>query len=436
MPVRRLLGWPRPGQLLVSALIVALLATYAWRFLMPILGPVAPRADDFQDYLFAARQLAIGGDPYGDFIRSHVPWDWSLSSGYLYPPAFAAMLIPLTWIANDLAVRIWLVVIQLAVLASLVIIYARIGRPRRAELLGLVAVLTTFFPLASSVLTGAMNSMLLLLLTGAWALWLRQRDPLGGALIGIAAVFKLFPLALLPYLAWRRHWKLTGAVLLTAAGGLALGLLVTSMEHNLYYFRDMLPHLAAGTGYRENQSVAGVTARLCAPSTADAGGSAGWCGRLLNWPLVLILLALLLRASSRGSRSGLEFALAVTALPLISSVTWSFHLVVLILPIALLIRQAFSGRLSPVQGRILIAAWLCFSVGPAMHYLLIFHPLPSWPGIFDLVPRGLTRLAGEAYFIGTVIVFMSVWWVLRKDRGQRASDLLPATRSAPDRQVA
>src|SRR6202162_3038521 len=196
---------------MVSALIGLLLALYTYLYLLPVLGPHAPRADDFQDYLFAAHQLASGGDPYANFVRNHVPWDWSLSSGYLYPPAFAVFLIPLTWVSNDLAVRIWLVLIQAAIAASLLIVYSVIGRPRRGELLCLAAVMTTFFPLASSVLTGTMNSLLLLLLTGAWATWHRRQDVLSGVLIGAAAVFKLFPLALLPYLAWRRHWKLLAA---------------------------------------------------------------------------------------------------------------------------------------------------------------------------------------------------------------------------------
>jgi hypothetical protein len=400
----------------VSALIALLLALYADLYLLPLLGPHAPRADDFQDYLFAAHQLASGGDPYANFIRNHVPWDWSLSSGYLYPPAFAVFLIPLTWVSNDLAVRIWLLLIQAAVVASLVIVYTVIGRPKRAELLCLVAVMTTFFPLASSVLTGSMNTLLLLLLTGAWAFWQRRKDVLGGVLVGTAAVFKLFPLALLPYLAWRRHWKLLAAVGVTGLAGLLLGLAVTSVAHNLYYFRDMLPHLAAGTGYRENQSLAGFTARICQPSAADAGGGAGWCGRALDWPLVVLLLFIVIRATSRPARSGLEFALAVSALPLISSVTWSFHLVVLILPIALLIRQAFTGAMSRRAGRFLLVAWLCFSVGPALHYLLIYHPLPQLPGILELLPLGVTRLLGEAYFIGTLIVFGSVWVALRNER--------------------
>ena len=428
MAVRRILGWPHPRQVAVSALIALLLTLYGWLYLLPVLGPHAPRADDFQDYLFAAHQLANGGDPYANFIRNHVPWDWSLSSGYLYPPAFAVFLIPLTWVSNDLAVRIWLVLIQAAIAASLLIVYAVIGRPRRGELLCLAAMLTTFFPLANTVLTGSMNSLLLLLLTGAWAYWQRRQDVRSGVLVGVAAVFKLFPLALLPYLAWRRHLKLLAAVGVTGLFGLVLGLLVTSFDHNLYYFRDMLPHLAAGTGYRENQSLAGFTARICQPSTADAGGGADWCGRALDWPLVLLLLFVVIRATSRPTRSGLEFALAVSTLPLISSVTWSFHLVVLILPIALLIRQAFTAGMSRRAGRFLLAAWLCFSVGPALHYLLIYHPLPHLPGILELLPLGATRLFGEAYVIGTVIIVGSVWVALRNERRfeAAAAELAPA----------
>ena len=414
--MRRLLGWPDPRQVALSALTGVLLAFYAWRFLLPLLGPQAPRADDFQDYLFAAHQIATGGDPYADFIRNHVPWDWSLSSGYLYPPAFAVTLIPLTWVSNDLAVRTWLFLIQAAVLASLLIVYRVIGRPRRAELLVIVAVLTTFFPLANTVLAGTMNSLLLVLLTLAWACWQRRRDAASGVLIGAAAIFKLFPAALLPYLAWRRQWKLLAAAAVTGLAGLALGLAVTGIDHNIYYFREMLPHLAAGTGYRENQSLAGVAARLCDPNTANAGGSAGWCGRLIDWPAVLVLLAIVLRASSRASRSGLEFALAVTALPLISSVTWSFPLVVLILPIVLLVRQALAGLMSRQQIRALMIAWICFSAAPAIHYLLIVYPLPHWTGFLDLIPQALTRLLSEASFIGTVIVFASVWVALRNER--------------------
>ena len=400
----------------LSATIALLLAIYAWITLGPVFGAHTPRADDFQDYIFAAHKIATGGDPYSAFVHTRVPWDWSLNSGYIYPPAFAAILVPLTWISNDLAVRVWLILMQLAVIASLLIIYRTIGRPSRGEVLACVAVLATFFPLISSALTGTMNAVLLLLITGAWAAWRARSDVTSGTLTGIAAVFKLFPLALLPYLAWRRHWKLLAAMLATGVVGIVAGLLVTGIDHNIYYYREILPHLSAGTGYRENQSIAGITARLCAPGTAEQGGGAGWCGRLLDWPLVLLLLAAVLGATSRASRSGLEFALAVTALPLISAITWGFHLVILLLPITLLIRQAFSGALSRRAGRVLIVAWLCFSVAPAIHYLLIFHPLPHWPSVLDMIPQAVTLLFADAYFIGTILIFASLWFTLKNER--------------------
>jgi hypothetical protein len=426
MAVRRLLGWPDPRQLAISSSIAILLGIYAWIALLPAFAPQSPRADDFQDYFFAARQLAQGGDPYSDFTRTHVLWDWSLNSGYIYPPAFAATLIPLTWLPGDLAVRTWLVLMQLAVLASLLIIYRRIGRPSRGELLCLLAVLTTFFPLISSALTGTMNAVVLLLLTGSWAAWLSRRDAASGVMAGVAAVFKLFPVALLPYLAWRRHWKLGAAMVVTGIVGIVAGIVVTGVDHNLYYYRDILPHLAGGSGYRENQSIAGITTRLCNPASADAGGGAGWCGRLLDWPLVLLLLSVLLAAVTRRSRPSLEFALAVAALPLVSSITWSFHLVVLVLPITLLIRQMFSGAVSRAGGRVLIASWICFSVLPAIHYLLIFHPLPHWPGMLDIVPLMLTHLASDAYFIGTLLIVGSLLVAVRPDHQVETATATPA----------
>jgi len=45
-----------------------------------------------------------------------------------------------------------------------------------------------------------------------------------------------------------------------------------------------------------------------------------------------------------------------------------------------------SGTASRAQVRRLFAAWICFSVGPAAHYALIFKPLPHWPGWLELVP--------------------------------------------------
>ncbi len=81
--MRRLIGWPDPRKVVISAAIALLLGAYARIALLPILSTTTPRADDFQDYKFAAQQTVPGGDPYANFIRTRVPWDWSLNSGYI-----------------------------------------------------------------------------------------------------------------------------------------------------------------------------------------------------------------------------------------------------------------------------------------------------------------------------------------------------------------
>lgn len=391
-------------------LAALLVAVYLWRIVLPVLGPGTPRADDFQDYWQAAVQIRTGGDPYADFERTHVPWDWTLSSGYLYPPAFAALLAPFTVLPNELVVRVWLLVMLAMMIGSLAIVYRVLGPPRAGELLCLVLLTITFLPVTATLQTGAMNPVLLLLLTLAWAAWLEARDGMAGAAIGSAIAIKLIPLAMVPYLLARRHFRLLLAAAAAIAVGLALGLAVTSPAHTVHYFRDMLPHLSAGSGYRENESLSGLASRLCAPATAEAGGNGGWCGRLVAWPAMAAVVGLVLLAVRPRRRSGLEFGLAVCALPLVSSVTWGFHLVILLLPIALLVHHHFRVAALPrPRVRLLLLAWFCFSAGPAVHYALVVHPLP--PG---LLWATVTRLMAESYLIGTLLLFGTTWWTVRR----------------------
>jgi hypothetical protein len=391
----------------LAALVVAL---YLWRMVLPILGPATPRADDFQDYWQAALQIRTGGDPYADFDRTHTKQDWTLSSGYLYPPAFAALLAPFTVIPNGLAVRIWLLLMLAMIIGSLVLVYRMLGPPGPAEALCLLFILVTFFPVTATLLTGAMNPVLLLLVTVTWAAWLRRRDTVAGAALGASIVIKLIPAALIPYLLVRRHFRLLVVAAAVALAGVALGLVVTSPAHSLHYFQDMLPQLSAGSGYRENESLSGLASRVCNPATADLGGNGGWCGRMVAWPAIALLLGLVMVATQRGRRSALEFGLAVAALPLVSSVTWGFHLVLLLLPIALLLHHHFRvAPLSRWRVRLLLLAWLCFSVFPGVHYLLVFRPLS--PGLWTTL---LTRVIAESYLLGTLLLFAVLWQTVRE----------------------
>jgi hypothetical protein len=401
-------------RVLETGLIVLLLAVYGWRFVLPVFTDPHPQASDFQDYLYAAHQIATGGDPYTSVVDTSQPGAWILSSRYLYPPAFALFLIPLTWLPTDLAIRLWLLLIQAMVLGTLVLVYRVIGAPSRREVLAITAVATTFFPLATSVWTGAMNAVLLLMLATGWALWTRSRDAVSGVVLGAAAVFKVFPALLLPYLAWRRNWRGAFFMGLTGVGGLALGLMVSGWAHNLYYFTQILPHLAAGTGYRENSSLAGLASRICDPSTADTARSAGWCGRAVGSPLELVLVALVALAIARARRPALEFGLVVAALPLLSTVSWSFQLVILIFPIALAVREVMSGRVSTLERQLLVVAWICFALAPLVHYSLILYSTPQ-SGIGAVLAGIAKWLFDDTYVAGDLLLFGVLWKLARAE---------------------
>lgn len=411
--------WRRRLPLSAAAVACAL---YAWLVLLPIVAPHPPRADDFQDYWQAALQIRIGGDPYAAFERTHVPWDWTLSSGYDYPPAFAGLLAPLTVLPNDLAVRGWLVLMLALMAGSLAVVYRVLGPPGRAELVCMILVFVTFFPVTATLQTGAMNPVLLLLLTLGWAAWLRGRDLAAGSAWGAAIAIKLIPIGLVPYLLVRRQLRLLLALAAAVAIGVGFGLLVTNPSHSLHYFRDILPHLVAGSGYRENQSITGLATRLCDPRTASLGGSAGWCGRLVAWPAIAAVLALVALAVRMPGRHGLEVGLAVAVLPLVSSVTWSFHLVLLLLPIALLLHHHFRVSALPAwRVRALLLAWLCCSALPALHYALIIHPLPvgAWAAV-------ASRLVGESYLAGILLLLAVIWLTVREAASVRTAGLANA----------
>jgi hypothetical protein len=122
------------------------------------------------------------------------------------------------------------------------------------------------------------------------------------------------------------------------------------------------------------------------------------------------VLGLVMVATRRRERPALEFGLAVAALPLVSSVTWGFHLVLLLLPIALLLHHHFRvAPLSRWRVRLLLLAWLCFSVFPGVHYLLVFRPLS--PGLWTTL---VTRVIAESYLLGTLLLFAVLWQTVRE----------------------
>jgi hypothetical protein len=339
-PLPRSLGNRRFRLLLLGLLGLPLLGAHVLQTLVePLLDP-SFKAPDFLVYLHAARDLAAGRDPYQAFFTASIP-DATLNQAYIYPPLLAWLLHPLAGLSDHAAQLVALAALQLCLLAFLAAM-AWTLRARSLESVGLMALLVISFYPTRLNFYGAQVNLLLLALSGLWlAAWVRGDAWWGGAALGFGVAVKILQLPLVPLLALGRRWR---ALCAAALAGLAATLVAAPALLPEYWLR-VFPSFGLGTGFRENLAPAGALTRLLEPSTfyGQASATPGAVRLLaaLAAAAVVAITAWHLRLPRQGRRGRtLEAAAAVAATPLLATLAWPSHLVLLLLPILVLLWTA------------------------------------------------------------------------------------------------
>lgn len=229
------------------------------------------KTKDYPLWFWAGQQVLQGGDLY--------PSNPAAYFAFLYPPLSAELLaipsyfgkLPLyICLAVVNAVSWWLTILLCNAMAG----YGDVVDQRVAALPAIVTIPFVFdmFDL------GQPNLMLLaLLLLGFW--WMqRGRVWTAGALFALATAIKVFPVAVLPYLIWRRQWA--SAASMIACLGILLVLVpapVRGFQRNLAelgtWYQGMVGSTSEqGFGQRAeqnwswvNQSLIAITHRLVRP---------------------------------------------------------------------------------------------------------------------------------------------------------------------------
>jgi len=393
-------GRVRAGLLGQAALVAAALTLYVL-----VLIQAAGRHQDFTAYLRAASDLWNGRPLYATFLHHPFP-DPTLRPAFIYPPAFAALIAPLALLPAPIAAILWLLLCQACLLTSLVIV-VRTLRPGPWALTALLCATFTFYPLWVDATQGQANLPILLLVTVGILGILRCR-PAWAAAIGVAAAFKLTPLLLLAWLLVERRFRaalfmLLGFLLVAAAGA------AIRFDDTLAFFTQVMPALARGTAFYGNHSLSGFLARVLSHNpytqpwvaTPFAGGVALTAAMLLfGWWLW------------RGRRdTPLAGVMAFFPLiPLISTVTWSHHLVIL-LPVVWLAISSLAHRNWPLAGTL--------SLGATILLLTLAARWPVGPAFGDpgfvtaQTMDPLVFLFANSLFIGTLLLFITAPWLLR-----------------------
>lgn len=361
--------------------------------------------EDLQTYLAAGHDLATGRPLYATFLHHPFP-DPTLRPAYIYPPVFALLLVPLTWLPPMGAPWAWLVAMQAALVLAMAVLLRYLRPAWSAEWVALLLTLT-FFPLLVDVAQGQANLLVLALIIMG-IVGVLEGDGRAGAWLGVAAAIKLTPLLLLGWLVFTRRWRAAAWVWLGFAAVTGLGALVRPAD-TATFFAQVLPALAHGTAYYSNQSLAGVLDRLLTgnPYTNP------WLALPWEAALWIAAAALLLGAWALGAQkldptgSALSF---LPLLPLLSTVTWEHHLVVL-LPAIWLTADRLAKRGWPVpETSGLGVVMACLSLLPR------WHPGPGFGSAgFRAAQTGdpLVLLTVNALFAGTLLLLVGGWWLLR-----------------------
>jgi hypothetical protein len=385
---------------------IPLAASYGW---WTALGPLLLRPSfGDEDFVFAAATaIRSGGDPYA-WIAGGYTYGKPV---YIYPPLWAWLQQPLVPLGTEGASLALLGILQLGVVLFLFLLY-RALRPVDPQEVVLGSLLTiSFVPIVANLWSDQVNLVVLALSGLLLSAYLRGDGWWGGAAYGVAMALKPLQPGLGLLLAWGRRTRMLIAVVIA---GLVASLVPGPHLLNLYLTR-VFGSAAAATGFRDNAAPAGFLERLFHPATFyDGSAPADLRVRVLYGVAVLAVIGVTWWRLGRRPRvrplgRALEVGAAVAASPLLLSIAHTFHLVLLLLPILVLLHAGFarSDRLALAAA---VGGWLL--VGPVHAAMLSL--ISSGFGN-DLV----LRVWNESQLVGIVVLWLGCLYGLR----ERGSEL-------------
>ncbi len=362
-----------------------------------VLGPEIfghGKTKDYPLWFWAGQQVLQGGDLY--------PHDPHTPFAFLYPPPAAILLaipalfgkIPLYLALSLLNVVAWWMTAQLS---DAMTGDGRVAGPWLSALPSIAMISFTFdmFDL------GQPNLVLLAVML--WGFWLLQHDRpwSSGSLFALATAIKVFPVAVLPYLVWRRQWaSVASMIVFLAVFLIAIPTPIRGFQHNISelktWYQGMVGSSSeAGFGQREdqnwswmNQSLISLTHRLTRPVdyNQDNPNNAPAYMNLLNldfktanWVVLSVsaliglgFIAVMPPARRRTPRSdaeeiGILFCLMTIASPLARQ----YYFIWLFFPLTVLVhRAAYDPR-----GAVRKATWVVLALSGS----LVCLSLPVFP---------------------------------------------------------
>jgi len=364
-----------PGS--ISILLLLLLSFTAFNYLYNgIYRPLFTEKIDFEAYYNGAMAFRHGLPIYQnmvDFFQAG-PYCYKGPLPYVYPPAFAVFLSPLSYLSFDNAVLLWICVNHILFMTGLFLLIKTISRKYSwIEFAAIVFVCMNFTPLFVDYLLGQSNIILFFLVALGLYMYRNDRSVYAGIALALACVIKVIPLLLLLYSLWKRQYKVFVAGMLTLLFVFIYSLLFFDVDLFLWYIKFMI-NQTLFNAYHDNHSLTGFLTRFLTHSM--------WVKGVFDSPFAartsialssLFVLGVFLYATRKKSKPAdkvtlHEYALAVTTMLLLSKMTSTPYLVMLLVPVGILVKELLEYGMSK--------QWMVI-LGIAYGIVAIWYPLPA-----------------------------------------------------------
>lgn len=299
-------------------------------------------------------------------------------------------------------------------------------------------------PILSDLQHGNINILIMFMVVLAIDAWSRGRDWAGGAALGLAITCKVTPALFLPYLFYKRSWKMlvaTGISIFFCMFVVPVAVLgpdLASQCLGSWWHRIISPYVSGGVvGDLEiNQSMVGVFNRLMVLDETPGRYGSTLKLNIVNWDpkYVASLLkvfsiawlgAMFLLCRTKTTRRDDprllgEFSLVVLTMLFVSERSWKHHYVTLLLPVAYLTYRLFRPDIRS-RDKWLIGG----SLGLAM--FLIATTSSEIGGLFaEGKGHKVAQFYGMYFWAGVVLYVATAWRVVKEGSWSSSSpQLLP-----------
>jgi GT2 family glycosyltransferase len=326
---------------------------------------------DFAHYYTFALHLARGGDLVDSQASARLAEALGLRAAgapLTYPPLFYLALRPFTWLPFRASALAWLALGQGLLLATAALLLRR-RAAEPARLVALLALVALFQPLVETLYLGQANVLILGLVTLGWWGARTARPWLTAVALGVTVHVKPqfgLPIAALVWIGQRGMAYRAAAV---AAAGLAVSVATVGLDAHLDWARQVLAMRAYLHAWTLN-----ITPHAALHRLLD-----GALGAPVVEPLALGASVAIVGAVAYALRGRPEpgtpafdraFGLAVAAVPLVAPIAEEHHLVVLLLPLALLLLAADTtpwARVALIAAAVLLGARYSLERVTALH---------------------------------------------------------------------